>query len=227
MSPEVETSFQAERSYTFAAADAANTPRMVSDTAGENETPAESNAPTPEDALASSLNRKGTPPIRTSSRSGRLVSGSIEPERETDHFLRASIPRRKPSTAASTRRRQVFRQRGAEVMLRLAVTPGGVVGLRELEANPGQPRPPREDRLESLGGALRHPELHLDSAEKEEPLDGLLLAGGAGLLEEYPRVLEPARPDKHPGGLHVGQPGRRAGRPGQGVGARTGPRSGT
>ena len=69
---------------------------------GEYEAPVESSIPAPEDALASSSSRKGTPPIRTSSLSERRVSGSIEAERDTDHFLRASIPRRKRSTAAST-----------------------------------------------------------------------------------------------------------------------------
>ena len=48
----------------------------------EHEAPVESSTPTPEDALASSSSRKGTPPIRTSSRSERLVSGSIKAERD-------------------------------------------------------------------------------------------------------------------------------------------------
>ena len=41
-------------------------------------------------------------------------------------------------------------------MPRLVVAAGEVVGLRELQANPGQLRAPRKDGLESLGGALRH-----------------------------------------------------------------------
>ena len=65
-------------------------------------------------------------------------------------------------------------------------------------------------------------ELHLDSAEQEEPLDGFLLVGGQGLLKEYPRMLQPAGPDEHPGGLHVGESGRRPDRLGSGVGARAG-----
>ena len=69
---------------------------------GENEAPADTSAPAPDEASASSSSRNGMPPIRTISRSGRRVSGNKEAETDTDQRLRASIRRRNSSTVAST-----------------------------------------------------------------------------------------------------------------------------
>ena len=72
---------------------------------GETETPADMRLPTPDDALASSFNWKGTPPMMTSRLSVRLTefdSGKTAADIDTDHFFRASIRLRKPSTAFST-----------------------------------------------------------------------------------------------------------------------------
>ena len=104
----------------------------------------------------------------------------------------------------------------------LVVVAGEVIGLREFQPHPGQFGPSIQDRLESLDGSTRHAELHLDAAEQEEPLDRFLLVGGSGLLEECARVLKPAGPDEHPGGLNVGEFGWWPDCPGNGVGARAG-----
>ena len=81
---------------------------------GENETPAATDAPGPEDARASSSSLKGMPPIRTSSRSGRRVSGSTDAEKEADQRRRASMRLRNPLDGVLDRRRQVVRERRAE-----------------------------------------------------------------------------------------------------------------
>ena len=87
----------------------------------------------------------------------------------------------------------------------LVVATGEEIRLRRFQAHPGQVRAHREDRLESIGGSLRHAETHLDPSQQEEPLDRLLFGGWAGLLEERPRVLQPAGSEEEPAGLHVGE----------------------
>ena len=105
---------------------------------------------------------------------------------------------------------------------RLVVAAGEEIGPCELQPHPGQVGPSREDRLESLGGAPGHAELHLDLAEEEEPLDPFLVIGGPRLLQERPCVLQPAGPDEKPAGLHVGELGREPDRSGGRVRVRSG-----
>ena len=88
---------------------------------------------------------------------------------------------------------------------RLVVATREEMRLRRFQPHPGQRGAHREDCFESLRRALRHAEAHLDSSQQEEPLNRLLVGGGTGLLEERPRVLQPAGSEEEPAGLHVGE----------------------
>ena len=139
---------------------------------------------------------------RLSVRLTEFDSGKTAADIDTDHFFRASIRLRKPSTAFSTGGWQLIRQGRLEMKSGFVVVAEEMVDTGQFQPHPGQVRPLRKDRLEPSCGLSRMTESRRDQAEQKQTLDALLSVYGSCLLKQLASVVQPPDLEEELSGLH-------------------------